>query len=68
MKLKMVNKTRVELAQADEFCHVADKLWGWPCKQKVVLGFCRPVAVGTDIDSDKLEALRKEVALAKVQR
>ncbi len=63
----MMNKARVELAKADELRHVADKLWAWPSKQKVVLRFRGPIAVGTDVDSNEFEALRKEVVFAKVQ-
>ncbi len=63
-----MHEMRVELAKTDEFRHVADKLRGWPCSQKVVLGFCRPIAIGIDVNPNEFEPLGEEVAFAEVQR
>ncbi len=68
MKLEVMNETRVELAKTNEFCHVVDKLQGWPCSQKVVLGFFRLIAVDTDVNPNKFKPLGEEVAFAEVQQ
>jgi hypothetical protein len=66
-KLKVMNKTGVDLGKANEFHHVTDKLRGRPGIQKSMLGFGRPVITDTCVNSNKLEALREKVAFAKVQ-
>ncbi len=66
-KLKVMNEMGVELGKADEFCHIADKLRGQSSCQKSVLGFGRPVAIYTHVNSNELKMLRKKVAFAKVQ-
>jgi hypothetical protein len=62
-----MDKSRVELAKANELCHTANKLGSWPSKQKIVLWHCGPIAIGADVNPNKFEARGKKVALAKVQ-
>jgi hypothetical protein len=62
-----MNKSGVELAKADELCHVAKELGSRPGKQKIVFQLGRPIAIGADVNPDKFETHWKEVAFAKVQ-
>jgi hypothetical protein len=64
-KLEVMSKTGVELGIANEFCHITGKLRGRPSHQKSVLGFGRPVAINTHVDSNELEALRKKNGFCK---
>ena len=65
--LKVMNETRVELGKADEFCHITHEFRRRPCLEKGVFRLGRSIAILAYIDSNELEMLGENEALAKVQ-
>jgi len=61
------NETRVELGKADEFRHIAHEFRCRPSLEEGVFRLGRSIAILAYIDSNELETLGENEALAKVQ-
>jgi hypothetical protein len=55
-KLKLRDELAVELGKPNNFCNILENFWLRPVFKELMLRHSRTIAVGTNIDSDKIQS------------